>query len=126
FFLQHTATPPSTPLSLHDALPICRDLHLPAGIALPDLRRHGHPEEDRIDGLRDVVVERDALVRLDLDEHLERGRRLALEDALLRPAAARLFVGKGDRLDAADEIRERWVQHEVLERVAVRRRDELN
>ena len=72
------------------------------------------------------MIDRDALVGLDLDEDLERRWRLALEDALLRAAAAGLLVAERHRLDAADEVAERWVEHEVFERVPVRRRDELH
>ena len=66
------------------------------------------------------------MVRLDLDERLERRGRLAFENALLGPAAARLFVSERHRLNSANEIGKRRVQHEVLEGVAVRGRDELH
>ena len=58
--------------------------------------------------------------------HVERRRRLALEDALLRAAAAGLLVAQGHALDAADEVRQRRVEHQVVEVVAVRGPDQLD
>ncbi len=71
------------------------------------------------------MIDRDALVGLDLDEYLERRRRLPLEHRLLRAATPRLLVGERDRLDPADEVGERGAEHEVLKGVAVRGREEL-
>ena len=93
---------------------------------LTDLRGDGHPEKDRIDRLRHVVVDGNPLIRLDLDQHLERRGRLALEDRLLCPTPARFLVGQRHSLDPTDEVRQRRVEHEVFERVAVRGRDELD
>ncbi len=74
----------------------------------------------------DVGVDHDPLAILDLHDHVERRRRLALEDALLGPAAARLLVAQRHALDAADQVGERRVQHQVVEVVAVRRPDQLD
>ena len=90
------------------------------------LRRDGIAPQYRVHGLGHFFVDRDLAPALDLDEHVEGGRGLAFEDALLRPAAAGLLVAQGDRLDAADEVGERGVQDQVFQRVAVRRRDELD
>ena len=54
------------------------------------------------------------------------GGCLALEDALLGAPAAGLLVAQGHALDAADEVRERRVEHQVVEVVAVRRADQLD
>ena len=102
------------------------DLQVAGRVALAELWRDRHAQEHGVHGLRHVVIDRDSLVRLDLDEHLECRRGLALEHALLCSSAAGLLVAQRDRLDAADEVRERRIQHEVLERVAVRGRDELH
>ena len=71
-------------------------------------------------------VDRHPVAVLDLDDHVERGRCLALQDALLGPPAAGLLVAQGDALDAADEVGQRRVEHQVVEVVAVRRADELD
>ena len=82
--------------------------------------------QEAVDRRRDVVVDGELVLLLDLDDHVEGRRRLALEHRLLRAAPARLLVGERDRLDAADEVRERRVLQQVLERVAVRGGDELH
>src|SRR5437867_224236 len=94
--------------------------------ARADLRRDRHPQENGIDHLRHVVVDRDALVRLDLDQHLERRWSLTFEHRLLRTAAPRFFVGERDGLDPADEVRQGRVEHEVFQSVAMRGRDQLH
>ncbi len=68
----------------------------------------------------------DAVAVLDLDKHVERRRSLALEDRLLRPSPARLLVRQGHALDAAEQVVEGGVDQKVLERLAVRRGDELH
>ena len=97
-----------------------------AFVAPAQLRRHGVPAQHRVDRLGHVGVDGHAVAGLDLDDHVEGGRRLALEHALLGPPAARLLVAQRHRLDAADEVGERRVQHEVVEVVAVGRADELH
>ena len=67
-----------------------------------------------------------ALPVLDLDQHVERGRRLALEHRFLRAAPAGLLIAQGDALDAAHQIGQRRVHHQVVQRVAVGRADELH
>ena len=95
-------------------------------VAPAQLGRDGIAAQQRIDGLGDVAVDRDPLAVLDLDDHVERRRRLALEHALLRPPPARLLVAEGDALDAADQVGQRRVEHQVVEVVAVRRADQLH
>ena len=80
----------------------------------------------RVDRLGDVGMDGHALAIDDLDDDVERRRRLALEDALLRPPAARLLVAERDALDPADEVGQGRVEHQVVEVVAVRRADELD
>jgi len=60
-----------------------------------------------------IGVDHDALAVLDLHDHVERGRRLPLQDALLGPAPARLLVAERDALDPADQVGERGVQHQL-------------
>ncbi|MNS39074.1 hypothetical protein D3C72_713430 [compost metagenome] len=67
-----------------------------------------------------------AITVLKLHGDVEGRGSLALQDALLGAAPARLLVREGHRLDAADEVREGGVHQEVLERVAVGRPDELD
>ena len=68
----------------------------------------------------------DAVAVLDLDQDIEGRRRLALEHRLLRAPPPRLLVGKGDALDASEQIVQRRVDEEVLQGLAVRRGDELD
>jgi hypothetical protein len=86
----------------------------------------GIAPQQRIDGLGDIAVDRDPLAVLDLDDHIEGRRRLALEYALLRPPPPRLLVTERHALDPADQIRQRGVEHQVVEVVAVRRPDQLH
>ena len=82
--------------------------------------------QEAVDGVRDVGVDEHLLAVLDLDDDVEGRRRLPLQDALLGPAAAGLLVAEGHALDAADEVGQRRVEHQVVEVVAVRRADELD
>ena len=68
----------------------------------------------------------DLLTIENLDDDVERRRGLALQDALLRAAAPGLLVAEGDGLDAADKVRQRRVQHQVVEVVAVGGADQLD
>ena len=95
-------------------------------VAPAQLWRDGLAAQQRVDGLGHVAVDEHLLAVLDLDDDVERRRRLALEHALLRPSAARLLVAEGDALDAADEVGQRRVEHQVVEVVAVRRPDQLD
>ena len=82
--------------------------------------------QDGVHRLGHVAVHDHAVALDDLDHHVEGRRRLALQDRLLRAAPARLLVAEGDRLDAADQVGEGRVQHQVFERVAVGRADQLH
>jgi len=57
---------------------------------------------------------------MNLDEYVEGGRRLAFEYGLLSSATARLLVGEGDGLDAAQQIVQGGVDQQVLEGIAMR------
>ena len=59
-------------------------------------------------------------------ERVECRRSLAFEHGFLRSAAARFFVAERDRVNSAEQIRERRIHQKVVERVAVRGRDELH
>ena len=82
--------------------------------------------EHRVDRVGDVGVDGHPLAIDDLDDDVEGRRRLALEDALLRPPPARLLVAEGHALDPADEVGQGRVEHQVVEVVAVRRADQLD
>src|SRR3984893_16589079 len=68
----------------------------------------------------------DAVALLDLDQYVERRRRLAFEHRLLRSATARLLVREGDGLDATHQVVERRVDQEVVEIRAVRGAHQLH
>jgi hypothetical protein len=57
---------------------------------------------------------------LNLDDDVERRRRFALEHRLLRAAAPSFLIRERHALDAANQIRQRGIHHQVFERVAVR------
>ena len=94
--------------------------------ANPNLGRLHRAPERRVDDVGERLVDRDAVAVLDLDQHVERRRRLPLEHRLLRSTAAGLLVGKGHALDAAEQVVEGRVDEQVLERLAVRGRDQLH
>ena len=54
----------------------------------------GIAAQQRVDRLGDVGVDGDPVAVLDLDDDVEGRRRLALQDGLLRPPAARLLVAQ--------------------------------
>jgi hypothetical protein len=68
----------------------------------------------------------DSVAVLDLDQHVERRRRLALEHGFLRPSSPRFLVGKGHALDSAQQVVESRVDQQVLERLTMRGGDELH
>ncbi len=96
------------------------------GATDPHLRRFERPAQGRIDHLRQRLMDGQAIAVVNLDEHIEGGGRLAFEHGLLRPAASRLLIREGHGLNAAEEVVEGWVDEQVLQRVAVRGRDQLH
>jgi hypothetical protein len=102
------------------------DQHFAVRPAASNRRQHGLAAQDPVDDFRDVLVDRHVAPVLDLDDDVERRRRLALEHRLLGAASTRLFVAQRDALDPADQIRQRRIHHQVLERVAVGGRNELH
>ena len=62
----------------------------------------------------------------DLYDHIEGWWRLTLQHALLRSAAAGLVITERHRLNPADQVGQRWVQHQVVEAVAVGGTNELH
>ena len=95
-------------------------------VAPAEFRRDRIAAQHRVDRVGDVAVDRDPLAVLDLDDDVEGRRRLALEDALLRPPPARLLVAEGHALDPADEVGQGRVEHQVVEVVAVGGADQLD
>ena len=79
-----------------------------------------------VDDIRERDVDGDAVAVLDLDQDVECRRGLALEDRLLCAAPASLLVRQGHALDAAQQVVEGRVDKQVLERLAVSRRDQLH
>ncbi len=82
--------------------------------------------QQRVNGVRDIGVHGHALAVLDFDDHVERGRGLALQDALLGSSPARLIVAQSHALDPADQVGQSRVQHEVVQVVAVGGSNELD
>src|ERR1035437_307346 len=98
-----------------------------AGIVAPaQLRGDRVAAQQRIHRFGHVGMDSDLLAIEDLDDDIERRRRLALQDALLRASAARFLVAEGHGLDAADQVRQRRVEHQVVEVVAMGRADQLD
>ena len=95
-----------------------------AGLALADLGLRLVAAQQRVDDFGDVLVNRQPIAIVDLDNDVEGRRRFALEHGLARAAPARFLVGERDGADAADQVGERRVHQEVLERLAVRRADQ--
>src|SRR5207248_3310360 len=86
----------------------------------------GAPGQQAIDGFGGVPV-REHLPAIDeLDDAVEGGWSAALGDRLRRAPAARLFVAERDGVNAANQIGERRVLDQVLERGAVSGADELH
>ena len=82
--------------------------------------------QQRVDDFADVLVDREPVAILNLDQHVERRRRLALEHGLARAAAARFLIGERHGGDAAHQVGEGRVHQQVLERLAVRGADQLH
>ena len=62
---------------------------------------------------------------LHLDQHIECRGRSPFQNGLLRAAPACLLVGQGNALYPANQVRERRIQQQVLQCIAVRRTDKL-
>ena len=98
-----------------------------ASLIAPTLfRRNGVAAEQRVNGCRNIFMHQDVIAVDDLHHHVKRWRRLPLQDALLRASASRLVVAKCHALNPADQVGERWVQHQVVQTVSVCRANELN
>src|SRR5450759_142092 len=95
-------------------------------VAPAQFGRDGIAAQHGVDGFGHIGVDRDLLPVKDFDNHVERWRRLALQYALLGAAAPRLLIAEGHGLDAADQVRQGRIQHQVVEVVAVGRADELH
>ena len=61
-----------------------------------------------------------------LHQGIEGRRRLTFENGFLRSTATGFFVAQRDGVNSAEQIRKRGVHQKVVERVAVRRRDQLD
>lgn len=102
------------------------DLNTTTRCQLTDFGRRLPAPKEGVDGLGNIFMQGNTVPCLDLNDRIKRGGRLAFEDGLLGAAATGLFVAESDRLNAADEVREGRVQHEVFECVAMGRADELD
>ena len=102
------------------------DLDLAAGAQLTAGRDDTVSPQQGIDRVRHIVMNRNPRERLDLHQDAECRRGLAFQDRLSRAAPPRLLVGEGHSLNTADQVGQGGVHHQVGERVAVRRRDQLD
>ena len=73
-----------------------------------------------------IFMNKDVITINDLHHHIKGWRRLSLQDTLLRPSTSRLVVPERHALDPTDQVGERWIQHQVVKVVAVRRADQLH
>ena len=71
-------------------------------------------------------MDRKPVALLDLDQHVEGGRRAPFEHRLLRAAPAGFFIRKSDGLDAADQVGQGRVEQQVVDGPAMRRADQLD
>ncbi len=102
------------------------DAQLPAVVDVADLGLRRAAAQERVDRGGDAVVDGHALAVLELDEHVESGRRATFEHGLLRAATPGLFVAQRDAFDAPDEIGQGRIDQQVLKTVAVRGAHELH
>ena len=101
-------------------------VHLALLINLADFGLDRLAVQQRVDRGADIALQGDAGERLDFHQRVEGRRGFAFEHGFAGAAPARLFVGEGHGLDAADQVREGGVEHQVGERVAVRGGDQLD
>jgi len=87
---------------------------------------NGIAAQQRVNGCRNIFMHKDVIAVNDLHHHVKRWRRLSLQDALLRASSSRFVVAKRHALNPADQVGERWVQHQVVQAVAMCRTDQLN
>ncbi len=98
----------------------------PGLVAPTQLRREHVTPQHGVDGLGHVGVDGNAIAILDLHDDVECRRGLALQHRLLRPSPPCLVVAERDRLDAADEVGQGRIHHQVVEVVAVGGADQLH
>ena len=79
-----------------------------------------------VNSARNILVHQNVVAINDLYDHVEGWWRLALQHALLRAASARLVVTESDALNTSDEVSQSWVQHQVVEAIAVGGSDQLH
>src|SRR5581483_9980858 len=102
------------------------DLDLALIVADANLRARRHPAQQAVYRLLYVQMDGELVHLHDLDDDIEGRGGFALQHGLLRAAPLGLVVGERDGVDAADEVGERRVHHQVFEAVAVRRADQLH
>ena len=71
-------------------------------------------------------MHQDVIAIDDLYDHIEGWWRLTLQHAFLRAASSRLVITERHRLNPADQVGQRWVQHQVVEAIAVGGTNELH
>src|SRR5574338_1479257 len=102
------------------------DLNFALWVAGADFRRKRKATQQGIHGSHDVSMHSKALAMLNLDKHIEGRRSTALEDRLLRTAAARFLIGQGYGLDPADQVTERRIGQQVVEGLSMSGANQLH
>jgi len=88
--------------------------------------RYGIAAQECINRCRNIFMHQDVIAVDDLHHHVKRWRRLSLQDTLLRASSSRFVVAECHALNPADQVGERWVQHQVVQAIAVCRANDLN
>src|SRR5262249_54271248 len=103
-----------------------RDGNTSVACTLSKLDGWHEASEHMVHRIGNVRIDRETVFVLYLDEYVECWRGFPFEHCLLRASSASFLIRQSDRLNAADQVRQGRVNHQVLERVSVYRCDELH
>src|SRR5207253_3211691 len=103
-----------------------RDCDLATRPTLADFSAGQKAPEHLVYCFSDVLMDRQAVFVLNLYKHIERRRSLAFEHRFLSAPSARFLVRQSHRVYSANQIRQRGIDHQILERVAVNGGDQLD
>jgi hypothetical protein len=87
--------------------------------ALANLRTGLLPTEELIDNLSDIVVDSELVYIENFDNDIKCRRSFPLEHTLLGSTPPSLFITECNGLDAADQVTERRVEHQIFKRIAM-------
>ena len=104
--------------------------HRPADAAVivhpPHFGRHRVPPQPLVNHLGHILMHRHFVARLNFHYHIKSGRRLAFQHRLLRAAKTRLLVAQRHRLYPANQVGQRGVHNQIVQRVPVGRSHQLH